>query len=199
MTCFQIRLFGDPKRALPTQSIKLTIELEVPSHSVKLEPTQDVLCDFVDGYAFGDAIGLGVRSLAGWWTVTGAVVANESDGLSVELLRATRIAPSQMRIVPLRIIQTEKFHKSTLAMNLSLTSESNSVTISVKLPLKHLPPWSEKTLSAITGTYFYAEEMPTAFSAFPPLLENIEHQKPQPPILCLRRSPHYSGSSFSLA
>ncbi|KAJ7445786.1 hypothetical protein B0H11DRAFT_2086878 [Mycena galericulata] len=186
---YEIRLFGDPgKRGIPpVQSINLTIELEVPRNSVKLEPSQHVLCDFVDGYAFGDAIGLGVRSLAGWWTVTDASLAAKSEAFSVELLRPTRIAPSQMRIVPLRLIQTEKYTKSTLTMSLTLTSDvgADSVTISVQLPLKHLPPWSKKTLSTTRGTYFYAQEMPTAFEAFPPLLENIEDRQPQPPILCL--------------
>ncbi|KAJ7093157.1 hypothetical protein C8R44DRAFT_399607 [Mycena epipterygia] len=185
---YEIRLFGDPKfRGAPIQSLNLTIRVETPSHSVIREPTQDVIPDFVDGYAFGDAIGLGVRSLADWWTVTEAVLATESEGLSVELLHPTRIAPSQMRIVPLRLVQKGQFTKSKLEMNITLTSDADAkpLTVSVTLSINHLPRWSEKTLSAIRGSYFYAQEMPTAFSAFPPLLENIEHQKPQPPILCL--------------
>ncbi|KAJ6606577.1 hypothetical protein DFH09DRAFT_1242069 [Mycena vulgaris] len=182
---YEIRLFGDPKKGPPTQSIKLTIDVEAPSHSVSLEPTQDVISDFVDGYAFGNALGVGVRSLAGWWTATDAVLATKSEGFTVELLRPTRIAPSQMRIVPLRIVQTDRFSKPRLEMKITLTSDTDAknLTVSVAVPVKQLPPWSEKTLSAIKGSYFYAEEMPTVFSAFPPLLENIG--KPQPPVLCL--------------
>jgi hypothetical protein len=117
-------------------------------------------------------------------------MAQKYDGFSVELLRSTTIAPSQTRIVPLRMVQTAQFTKSTLGMKITLTSDSNKTsTLSVALPLKHLPRWSANTLSAITGSYFYAQEMPTAFSAFPPLFENINHQKPQPPILCLRTFP----------
>ncbi|KAJ7756820.1 hypothetical protein DFH07DRAFT_473596 [Mycena maculata] len=185
---YEIRLFGDAKwPRTPTQSINLTIDVEVPSHSVELEPSQDVVCDFVDGYAFGDAIGLGVRSLARWWTITDAVLATEPEGFRVELLRPTKIAPSQTRIVPIRIIQTKKYSQPAIAMNLTLASDTDAkpVTVSVKLPLQQLPRWTEKTLSAIKGTYFYAQEMPTAFSAFPPSLENIEGRNPQPPILCL--------------
>ncbi|KAJ7470355.1 hypothetical protein FB451DRAFT_1038083 [Mycena latifolia] len=184
---YEIRLFGDPKKGPPVQSIKLTIEAEAPSHAVTLEPTQDVICDFVDGYAFGDALGLGVRSLAGWWTVTDAVLMFKLEGFRVELLRPTRIAPSQTRIVPLRIIQTAQFSRPRLDIKLTVTSDTDtkSMTVSVVLPLKHLPRWSEKTLSAIKGSYFYAQEMPTVFSVFPPLLDNVEDQKPQPPILCL--------------
>jgi hypothetical protein len=186
----QIRLFGDPKRGPPVQSIKLTVGVETLTHSVTVEPTQNVICDFVDGYAFGDAIGLGVRSLADWWTVSDAVLASESEGIRVELLRPTRIAPSQMRIVPLRIVQTERFSKPTIAINLTLTSDTDTkaFTVPVVLPVKHLPGWSEKTLATVQASYFYAQEMPTVFSVFPPLLENMDHQKPQPPVLCLRTS-----------
>ncbi len=40
-----------------------------PSTHVTHEPTQDVICDFVDGWAFGNALGIGIRSVDGWWTV----------------------------------------------------------------------------------------------------------------------------------
>ncbi|KAJ7771786.1 hypothetical protein B0H16DRAFT_1772103, partial [Mycena metata] len=182
-----IRLFGDSGRSAPTQKIKLTIDVEEPSDSAVLEPTQDVLCDFLDGFAFGDALGLGVRSRGGWWTVTDAVLASKSDGLDVELLRSTTIAPSQTRIVPLRIVQTARFTKSALHIKLTLSSETQTkpMTLSVSLPVKHLPAWSTNNLSAIMGSYFYAQEMPTLFAAFPPLLENLENQEPQPPILAL--------------
>ncbi|KAJ7043274.1 hypothetical protein C8F04DRAFT_1074310 [Mycena alexandri] len=184
---YEIRLFGDPKRNAPTQSIKLTIDVEEPSDSAVLEPTQDVLCDFLDGFAFGDALGLGVRSRGGWWTVSDAVLASKSDGFDVELLRNTTIAPSQTRIVPLHIVQTAPFRKSTLTIKLTLSSETQTkpLTLSASLPVKHLPAWSTNNLSAIMGSYFYAQEMPTLFVAFPPLLDNIKNQNSQPPILCL--------------
>ncbi|KAK7023879.1 transmembrane protein [Favolaschia claudopus] len=187
---YEIRLFGAPEsNGIPTQTLKLTIEAESPKDSVQLEPTQDVPCDFVGGYAFGDAIGLGVRSLGGSWTVTSAESSPKLDGLTVDLLRPTTLAPSQTRIVPLRIIQTKPFTRPTLGIRLTLTSSSSKnqeVTLSASLPIKHLPAWSKgDNLSAIMGSYFYAQEMPTAYTAFPPLLDNVEHQEPQPPILCL--------------
>ncbi|KAJ7197231.1 hypothetical protein GGX14DRAFT_545520 [Mycena pura] len=184
---YEIRLFGDPKRSAPTQSIKLTIDVEAPTHSITLESTQNVICDFLDGYAFGDAIGLGVRSVAGWWTVTDVVLTTASRGFVVELLRPTVIAPSQTRIVPVRIIQTAQYSQSTIGLTLTLTSEQRNQRsdVSVELPIKQLPRWSLNNLSVISVSYFYAQEMPTVFSAFPPLLENLEHQEPQPPILCL--------------
>ncbi|KAJ6500423.1 hypothetical protein C8R45DRAFT_67979 [Mycena sanguinolenta] len=184
---YEIRLFGAPSIGTPTQNIKLTVDIETPKDWVQLESTQDVFCDFVDGYAFGDAIGVGVRSLGGWWTVTDAVLSSKPDGFAVELLRPTTLAPSQTRIIPLRIIQAAQFTRPTLSIKLTLTSSDTNKTLmlSATHSVKHLPAWSTGNLSAISGTYFYAQEMPTVFSAFPPLLENIEHQTPQPPILCL--------------
>ncbi|KAF7359398.1 Transmembrane protein [Mycena sanguinolenta] len=184
---YEIRLFGAPRIGIPTQAIKLTIDIETPKDWVQLEPTQDVVCDFVDGYAFGDAIGVGVRSLGGWWTVIDAVLSPKLDDFAVELLSHTTLAPSQTRIIPLHIIQTAQFTRPTLSIKLTLTSSdtNRTLTLPVVHSVKHLPAWSSGNLSAISGTYFYGQEMPTAFSAFPPLLENTEHQEPQPPILCL--------------
>ncbi|KAJ6488662.1 hypothetical protein C8R47DRAFT_490907 [Mycena vitilis] len=188
---YEIRVFGD--QAVPAQSIKLTINVESTANVAKLESTQDVLPDFVDGYAFGNAIGVGVRSLGGWWNVVGAVVSSPLDAITVELLRNTTIAPSQTRIVPLRIVQKAPSRESLFEIKLTLTSDTaKDLTFTVPLAVKHLPSWSTN-VSAITGSYFYAKEMPTAFSAFPPLLENVESQEPQPPILGL----HGAGVDIS--
>ncbi|KAF7338633.1 Transmembrane protein [Mycena venus] len=178
---------GPPRFGTPTQTINLTIDIEGLKDWVQLEPTQDVLCDFVDGYAFGDALGVGVRSLGGWWTATGAVLTSNVNGFDVQLLRPTTLAPSQTRIVPLRIVQSGRYTRASLGIRLTLTeAESNkTLALSITLPVKHHPAWSTGNLSTITGTYFYAQEMPTAFSAFPPLRENAEHEDPKPPILCL--------------
>lgn len=51
------------------------------------EPTQDVICDFVDGFAFGEAIGVGIRSVSGWWTVER--VALDDDPAEVILQNAS--------------------------------------------------------------------------------------------------------------
>lgn len=40
---------------------------------------QDVVCDFVDGFAFGDAVGFGLRSSDGWWTVKSAALSSPID------------------------------------------------------------------------------------------------------------------------
>lgn len=69
-------MFGDPsasKQEYPVQSLQIGVNIELPTRDpsthVVHEPTQDVICDFVDGWAFGNALGIGMRSVDGWWTV----------------------------------------------------------------------------------------------------------------------------------
>ncbi len=67
---------------MPKLSITLTVGIEggsEPLLPVIRASSHDIACDFVDGWAFGDAIGVGVRSLQGWWAVTSVSV---SRGLS---------------------------------------------------------------------------------------------------------------------
>lgn len=67
-------------------SVKLTTKVEeAPAEStVQLVSDYTVACDFVDGWAFGDALGVGVRSISGWWTVTGVSLA--ASDLTVRFL-----------------------------------------------------------------------------------------------------------------
>lgn len=71
----KIRLFGDPhvmNTEIPTQVITLSVEVERNQMTAQHESSQDVICDFVDGLAFGEAIGIGFRSSI-WSTVTRVV------------------------------------------------------------------------------------------------------------------------------
>ncbi|KAG6909825.1 hypothetical protein DXG01_015098 [Tephrocybe rancida] len=86
---FEIRLFGDPAvkgSEVPTQTIRLSVNLEVPYESLLHEPSQDVVGDFVDGKAFGDAFGIGLRSVSGWWTVKSASVRNTEVSITTMFL-----------------------------------------------------------------------------------------------------------------
>lgn len=66
-------------------SIVVEVTLDDSWDGVVWDPTQDVICDFVDGYAFGDALGFGLRSVDGWWTVTSAVLARPMDVRSFDV------------------------------------------------------------------------------------------------------------------
>lgn len=45
---------------------------------MKHEPTQDAVCDFVDGIAFGEALGVAMRSVSGWWEAVDVVSTGKS-------------------------------------------------------------------------------------------------------------------------
>jgi hypothetical protein len=69
----KIRLFGDPRASgieQPTLNLAVEVQTEARKNEVVRDETIDVICDFVGGYAFGDCIGLGFRSVDGWWTAT---------------------------------------------------------------------------------------------------------------------------------
>ncbi|CAK5279385.1 unnamed protein product [Mycena citricolor] len=177
---YEIRLFGDPKEAAPTQSIRVSVDLETPSgiEPLKIESSQNVVADFLDGYSFGNALGLGVRNVdTKWWNVTSVLLFAPSPDFSIDLLRATALAPSQTRIVPLRIRQSAPFHDENLQIRLSLSSAGRKISLPVTISLRHLSGYN----SSLLGTYFYAEEMPTAFAALPPL----KNGRAAPPVLCL--------------
>jgi hypothetical protein len=82
VNAIQIRLFGDPRSAgseTPTLDIVLTAEFIPSVDDIVHEPSLNVVCDFIDGYAFGEAIGVGIRSIAGWWTVMSVELVHPID------------------------------------------------------------------------------------------------------------------------
>jgi hypothetical protein len=201
-------LFGDPRvysaSDTPVLSINLSVQVEPVIQKVVWDSTQDVTCDFVDGFAFGDALGFGLRSVNGWWTVKDVhlsndhidvcrspnywifiifIISNSIQGASVHLLHETRIAPTQTRTVPIRLVQSKPLAANELLINVTLTSETSS-TIMVSLPIRHLSGWTSTSFKPIKASYFFAESMPTSFVVLPPIEQNDE--KPCPPILALR-------------
>jgi hypothetical protein len=83
----QIRLFGDPREAgseVPTLSICVDVRFESSDINIRREVPYDLVPDFVEGLAFGDALGVGLRCPSTcWWTVT-------SLSPSPELCKAVR-------------------------------------------------------------------------------------------------------------
>lgn len=75
----QIRLFGDPTHRgteVPKLSINFSVNIQVPEQTLKLSEDHNVAPNFVDGWAFGEAIGVGMQSVDGWWTVTEVKISN---------------------------------------------------------------------------------------------------------------------------
>ena len=78
----QIRLFGDPRDTgseVPALSISANVYLDSPTVAMTREASRDVVPDFVDGFTFGDALGIGLRCMSkSSWTVTALSLSLES-------------------------------------------------------------------------------------------------------------------------
>ncbi|KAG6874319.1 hypothetical protein C0995_001544 [Termitomyces sp. Mi166 len=183
-----IRLFGDPAAEgaeNPIQTIRLDIQLEAQKELLVHEPSLDVVCDFVDGKAFGDAFGIALRSISGWWTVKNVSIRN-TKAVILTIKRDTVIAPSQTRIVPLSFSQMDVFQLPSIDADLEvITRDGLHKIIAVILPVCHQRLWNETSYQPIKTTYFYALDMPTAFLVVPPIFQN--YGKKTPPILALLR------------
>ncbi|KAL5490095.1 hypothetical protein ACEPAI_4928 [Sanghuangporus weigelae] len=177
---YEIRLFNDPRdtgQETPTLRINVAVIAEEKQKIVVREQGHDVVCDFVDGFAFGDALGIGIRSVEGWWTVNDIELPEQiPSNISLSILDRQVIAPSQTRIVPILIKQTGNYDGRTLSFNITLSenpkqsdaSESASVSIPVTLSLRQLRPWTSLSFEPIRATFFFAKTHPTYFLAKPP-------------------------------
>ena len=65
--------------------LNIRIYVEVAEKDVVWEPTQVVVPDFVDGHAFGHALGIGLRSVSGWWTVDSVKLVDDDNQAEVSL------------------------------------------------------------------------------------------------------------------
>ena len=201
----QIRLFGDPAvrhSEIPEILIDVSVGIESSRISDELQESHHVVPDFVAGWAFGRAIGIGVRGNGGWWTFRKVSLHGEYkvcargcrnrrltdflQGLNLELMHETRLAPTQTRILPVVLTQTEEFHGSHLFIDLTaVVSASSQIVITITLPIKQFTLWETHHFDFITATYFYATSIPTAFVAIPPKLPN--DGAALPPLLDLRK------------
>ncbi|KDQ60583.1 hypothetical protein JAAARDRAFT_76873 [Jaapia argillacea MUCL 33604] len=183
---YEIRLFGDPRgygSDVPIQSISISVGIEIPTEKAVWEPSHDVTCDFLEGYAFGNALGIGLRSISGWWTVTDAKLREQSDAIEISHLKKMRLAPTQTRVIPLEISQSKPFTGTELHVDLIVTCGDSSTVVSATIPIKQHSMWTVSRYSVIKASYFFAESNPTPFLVIPPAQPN--DGEPRPPILAL--------------
>lgn len=54
------------------------MDVEAAAHGITHVPDHDIVPNFVDGWAFGNALGVGLRSSGGWSTITGVRIRDDS-------------------------------------------------------------------------------------------------------------------------
>ena len=107
------------------------------------------------------------------------------------------IAPSQTRIIPIKLEQTAQYFGNLLTLNIRLVEYSpipdlarndtgRTITLSVVLNIRHVQLWSTSSWEALRATFFFASTHPTYFLAKPPI-HPISDGKIQIPILALRK------------
>ncbi|KAN0124017.1 hypothetical protein V8E52_002507, partial [Russula decolorans] len=186
-----IRLFGDPKNGgseAPTLIISVNARFESSSNVLNHETSYDIAPDFVEGFAFGDALGVGLRCLStSWWTVTAVSISNElrDAGIMLSLLTPTRFAPGQTRILPIRISQSKPFYGDALSLDVSIFSVGPSWAFSVRVSVTQLGSWSGTGAAAIRASYFSPDTTPIGFIALPPKNSIAPLKTPTSPILAL--------------
>ncbi|KAK7693141.1 hypothetical protein QCA50_002707 [Cerrena zonata] len=182
---YEIRLFGDPssrEHQVPELQITYALELELPLQTLLVQATHHIVPDFVDGWAFGNTVGVGLRSVGGWWTITRAELL--SGSAEVQVLSEPHLAPSQTRIIPLQLTQHGALMMTELEFLIYATSSFGmQSTIHVTIPIKQRQEWNTTEADAIKATYLFSASTPTAFLVKPPVYEDSGSTRP--PILAL--------------
>lgn len=102
-------------------------------------------------------------------------------------MQETRLAPTQTRIIPIRLSQEGPFLGSEINLVLvGVSSTGTSMDITITLPVNHHQLWDSTEFHPIVSSYFFATSMPAAFLSIPPKQPNQD--KPQTPLLALRAS-----------
>lgn len=195
-----------PTPSRETGGIQLSAE-DAPLQHVL---AQSITPHIVDGTPFGDAVGIAVQCLdfgrrteegQGYWSVVRARLVPSSIHLHPSLSAAlldevpVRIAPTQTRIIPLRlrISPRERIPREVKQLDVELTCvaftslcQSNAeqapsytrnnaqpmiqstFVFRTTLPLTHVPLWTQEKHVPIQASYFFAKSIPTVFLVKPP-------------------------------
>lgn len=186
---YEIRLFGDPKSGdseTPTLIISVNARVE-SSNVLNHETSYDIAPNFVEGFAFGDALGVGLRLgclSTSRWTVTAVSISDEQrdEGIVLSLLTPTQFAPGQTRILPIRISQSKPFYGDTLSLYIFVDP---LWAVSIRVPVTQLGYGSGIGAAAIKASYFSPDTTPIGFIALPPTDSIGPLKVPTSPILAL--------------
>jgi hypothetical protein len=181
----QIRLFGDPEvggSETPMLVISVNARFESSSNVLNHETSYDIAPDFVEGFAFGDALGVGLRCLStSWCTVTVVSISSElRDAVSLQCTQRTadRLISSASRELHFRCSRP---HDLLLARHAFFLYESHNPNHSTEIrsrSMSPLVPWrlflSEYPLpSLVTGRgqvlLLLVSRRPIFLQTWPPL------------------------------
>lgn len=111
--------------------------------------------------------------------------------LNLTLLSTTpiRLAPTQTRILPLKLTQNYPLPPSITTIPLKITlisaTSTDKTVVEVELTVSHVSGKEGENVK-IKASYFYAESMPSNFVVLPPLENTGGKGGPGPVVLALR-------------
>ncbi|KAG8792028.1 hypothetical protein FRC12_007461 [Ceratobasidium sp. 428] len=155
------------------------------------DPDSHVIPHFVNGLAYGDVLGIEVTSCAhDYWTVEQAKVGSSDEGVdhdlgfSLDIDSPVRLAPSQTRLISLRIKQTSPLppgiHSLAITLNLissdSILVDEPGHTLRTYISIvNHDSLWTEIThTEGILTSYTSVSNIPASAVVLPPNSTNLE-------------------------
>lgn len=123
---YECRMFGDPGDQPPTIRVKIHINRDDAAQPAVLEPGVGALPDIVDGKAMGQWAAVGVRVPPGSTAAIVDVDCECNGGFRFTTPQSVRIAPGQMRPVPLKIDQAGSTLVDGLKIVLRVRSDDSS-------------------------------------------------------------------------
>jgi len=160
---YEIRLFGDPSarsESDPALDIRLTLDIECPGEPIRPDPRLHVYPDSVDGYLFGDTLGVGVQSTRGNWEL---VRVDSPEGIELEPRGTCTLVPGQTRQLSLTCRQTAVLSPDNPFISFTLifqqSTEEGEVIITSRPFLFEIPFHTLRAVlrgSPILGTHYHA-------------------------------------------
>ncbi|KAJ1303699.1 hypothetical protein OPQ81_008124 [Rhizoctonia solani] len=156
------------------------------THCMRTNPNAHIFPHFVAGWAYGEAVGIEISSCSKEaWSISlgpSSIDGWATNEIHLELVEPTRIAPSQTRLVSMRLTQAKRLTipNASLTLELRLRPENNShskaQTISVTIPIQNHPSFSQPSedTQGILLTYHSVSGTPASAVVLPP--PNESHQ-----------------------
>ncbi|CAE6482873.1 unnamed protein product [Rhizoctonia solani] len=147
---------------------------------IRVNPDAHIFPHFVDGWAYGDAVGIEITSCSEeYWSISyGSSYINDlsNNDIYFEMAEPTRIAPSQTRLLSMNIAQNKPLttFNCSLTLELHLHSGANlhqyTHTIMITIPIRNHPGLAKpsENIPEILLTYHSVSGAPASAVVLPP-------------------------------
>ncbi|KAG8700358.1 hypothetical protein FRC11_013010, partial [Ceratobasidium sp. 423] len=146
-------------------------------HCIRVNPDAHIIPHFVGGWAYGEAVGIEITSCSEeYWSIShglGFINGRTTDEILLEITEPTRLAPSQTRLVSMRLTQNKPLTAldASLTLELHLHSEAHpdqaTHAVVITLPIHNHPSLSQLP-EGVLLTYHSVSGTPASAVVLPP-------------------------------